>query len=160
LHISPNNKWIAGSTDKGDLLIWEIDTLESKLHQQGFPNQRYEITWAPKGDQFAAGGDWNKIIIGTLRNGKWQIDDKLELSDWSKDLAWSPNGKVLPIGRGDGKIDFFDTNHWKLLFTYNLIQERDLPPSFKIDIDWSPDNKYMVIGFSDGVGRILELNWK
>src|SRR5258706_3427981 len=106
------------------------------------------VAWAPDGNSFALATstevdvyDAKTLeIVATLDTNK----------QWNKELAYSPNGKLLAVGGEKGTIQIWDPNSRKLIFTLRPIGSQ---PGYNTESEFSfsADGQQLVSGFNQSL---------
>src|SRR5258706_891536 len=106
------------------------------------------VAWAPDGNSFALATstevdmyDAQTLeIVATLDTNK----------QWNKELAYSPNGRLLAVGGEKGTIQIWDPNSRKLIFTLRPIGSQ---PGYNTESEFSfsADGQQLVSGFNQSL---------
>ncbi len=112
------------------------------------------LTFTPNG-KFVAGGHEHAVLVMNANNGKAVA--KLERPDdedevFLKDIAFSPDGKLLVTGNEQKTLSLWDTNRGK------VVQKLEAHRRLITAVAFSPDGRTMVSGGYDGKIRFYKID--
>ena len=146
---TPDNKFILGEfTFKNRVGLWDANT-GSLITFFDIKNQIGSMDISPDGSKIAL-SCYHQIQIWSLKSRQQllSIDDN-SVNGFA--IRYSPNGKLLASGQGDGEIKIYDPNTLSIIFTLN----GHFKPVLSISINY--DDKFMVSGSSDQMIKIWNL---
>jgi DNA-binding beta-propeller fold protein YncE len=152
---SPDGKTIAAGLVDGriDLLDVESGTILQTVESKG--GRITAISYSPDGKKVAIGmgepsttQDTRVLILDTTN---WNISRELEAYG-AYNVAFSPDGKLLVAGSGNGNAYVWETLTWKFLYT--------LPGtnSFEKSIGFSPDSQLLAAGSEGGMVTVWKMS--
>ncbi len=160
IQLSPNNKYIAASTNDGSIKIWDTTTRELKHTYQSHSGGSSQTIWSSGSTSNISWSSDSKRIISTF--GKtieiWDVDAGETLLTLNRstdpnivDVDWSPHSKYIGVRRDTPKSDnttleILDAASFKTLRSISIIQK--IPnerywSSNSNKIYWSPNDKYI-----------------
>ncbi|GIW80095.1 MAG: hypothetical protein KatS3mg105_1902 [Gemmatales bacterium] len=141
IHWSPNSKrLIIGSLNNPPVQIDLWNVIEGKAIQRLKVYSGYRITWSPDSKYFAG-------LVGRRQIGLWHANSgkpfrTFQIEDGTgdiKDIAWSPDGKVLAAGFVGPVVYLLDPFTGKTL--RQLRPTKGTASSYYLSLRWSPDGK-------------------
>ncbi len=101
-------------------------------------------------------GPLNNRVAGVYSTRDWQritvlTDSRPDLPDFIEALTFSPDGRLLAVGRMYGQVQIYDTASWRLTRTIDAFSDvhPSGPPS-AATLGFSPDGKSIVVGGNAG----------
>ncbi len=145
----------AGFCNKGEIILWDMQTHKPIGEPlRGHSDQVNTLAFSPDGKILASGSC--SIYTGFCYEGEiilWDIESHTQIGSpihghtaWVGDIAFSPDGKILASGGGDGKILFWDIQNNQLA---NPIISTGTDSGIITSIEFSPDGKVLVSGDTD-----------
>lgn len=103
LAFSPDNKYIACGSRKGDLCLFHISTARLLRKWQAHANRILAISFSLDGQKLLSGGFDETVTVWSLTSYQpiCVIDG---LTDWVYSLSWSLDGRLSAAGLADGGI--------------------------------------------------------
>jgi WD40 repeat protein len=149
---TPDGRFIIGEyTFAKKVNIWDSESGEL-IFTLGINDQLGAMDISPDGSKIAL-SCYHKIQIWSLISQKQllSVDDDL-VNGFA--IKYSPDGKSLAVGLGDGSIKMFDPETLSLRYT--------LQGHFKsvLSVGFNKDNKYLVSGSTDQMIKVWNLKTK
>lgn len=150
--ITPDDRYIIGEypyAKKVDL--WDFETSELIL-TLNIGQQIGSMDISPDGSKIALSCYHSVQIWSLISDKKLSAVDDNSLRGFA--IKYSPDGKTLAVGSGDGEIKFFDPESLHLKYT--------LSGHFKpiLSVAFNKENKYLVSGSSDQMVKVWNLQSK
>lgn len=149
---SPDGKEIVSGSWDRTAKVWDVATGKTRLTLP-FTDSVTSVSWFHTGTNSTkiAIGDWNEMI----QVGNWDTNTYQWTPLYSyrakygvNAVAWSPNGRYLASGNGNGTAEVWDTTTGALLCTYT--GHTDAVNA----VAWSPNGQEIASGSSDHTARI------
>jgi WD40 repeat protein/DNA-binding SARP family transcriptional activator len=156
---SPDYTRLATASEDGTARIWDAGSGQELIQLVGHSGGINQVAWSPDGILLATAGKdgsvwfWDgmsgeklsSIQIATA-SGSSQASD---LIVWS--ITWSPDGKSLATGSGDGYIRVWDVDSGE-----NTIELKG-HDQYVTFLDWSPLDDRLVSAAADGKARVWNI---
>ncbi len=148
---SPDGKQVASSNfgggDEGGVHVWDAST---GMRITRYPNANPPIAWSPDG-QWIAADNQGPIVIFDANTGQDRAGYRPQVYHVLKaySLSWSPDGKRVVSGGGDGIVEIWDSATGAPVFT---LQGRT--GNHVETLAWSPDGSLIATGDMSGVVRV------
>jgi len=147
ISISNNSEMIAITTNRG-VWIYSLDDGKKIHHVSGKPfgEQPHQgrfsyIEWSPDGSSLAIGKIFNGLWVWDVNT--WELLTKRDSeipgeNDDEPSFAWSPDGKHLVFGTGDGEILIWhkDTDIWESIA---------YPGKSLVSVTWTSNNELLML---------------
>ena len=145
---SPDGKHFA-SGGKGTKL-WDLATRQEIIT---FDNEKsFSIAFSPGGKNLLSAPSMKIFDAATGE----EIRD-LKLQNSTAPVAYSPDGKYVLTGSGDGKMTLWNASLWKSIKTV-VGSDRIFTPTRVTAVAFSPDGKYALSGGFDNSVRLWNVN--
>ncbi|KAK2760110.1 vegetative incompatibility protein het-e-1 [Colletotrichum kahawae] len=141
LAFSQDHNSIASASDSNktnsySITFWNIETGDARVILRGPSNPQYQATFSPD-------GKWAVLV---LRDENAENDIVIRLLDMETPVAFSPAGKVVAAGSGNGHVRLWDTT---------LETSRIRPYEDRVNsVDVSPNGKLVASTSSDTTVRL------
>jgi len=150
--LTPDDRYIIGEysyAKKVDLWDFETGELISTLN---IGQQIGSMDISPDGSKIALSCYHSVQIWSLISNKKLLEVDDNSLRGFA--IKYSPDGKILAVGSGDGEIKFFDPESLNSKYT--------LSGHFKpvLSVAFNKDSKYLISGSSDQMIKVWNLQSK
>ncbi len=139
---SPDDRFIATSSDDSTLKIWDATTLRlsKSLHEQNV--RLRSAVWSPNGDHIACSGSDGKIRIWNAVSSELMSEIPARFSGTTGIVAWSPDSTQIAscgISPDDGKdlVRIWNASNGQEL------QQMNGPDGYVWSIAWSPNGKQL-----------------
>ncbi len=176
---SPDLQYIVSASKDATVKLWRIDKKNAKLDAKfdtniyrdiNKKNQILSVSFSLDGKSIAFGGTENNVkIFQRNNNGKFkEIDtiaayddekrppkNKAGHRDWIREIAWSPNGKMIATASDDNTIKLWQRNSNKFSLVKTLEGENG-HKSWVYSVSFSPDGEVLATGSSDKMVKL----WK
>jgi WD40 repeat protein len=106
---SPDGKWIASTTNMGELVVWSVGEKQLTMLDNTVPRLANSLAWSPN-SRYLAGGIPLTDALAALQI--WSLVGKKvytypgyptsSAGTWP--VGWSPDGRYLVAGLEDGRI--------------------------------------------------------
>lgn len=151
---SHDNRFLASGSDDKTIKLWNLETGNELRTMSGYSNYVEDVVFSLD-DQFLATSTYNgKIVV-------WKIDKKGEFlkmqahtsanSEQVRDLAFSPNGKLLASASDDNTIRLWNPR------TGDLIRTLEAHSDNVTSVAISPDGKLLASGSDDKTVKLWNL---
>lgn len=154
---SPDGKLLAtctghwGTGQQGEVNIWDANSMKELFKLTGHPSSVTGVAFSPDGSRLASVGmvpdkpAYGGAIIWNVETG----DEVLSIPRGDGlSVAFSPDGKLLAIGRRDGHVWLCDS------LTGDLVHDLTGHPTGTFGVAFSPDGKTVASSGHDGTARI------
>lgn len=143
--------------DNNPIQVWNVDTGELLNTFTENTHRIVGLTFSPDNMTLASGDTNETIRLWDLKANSAQVISKGTYTS-SYALAFSPNGKLIAAGNGDGKIELFNINEEKqdyqrLFSQYKQMLPRKGHKDKVTSLAFSPDSKMLISGSEDGTIR-------
>ncbi len=132
---SPQGDWIAGSSRRGVVQMWNPAGMPGPLLRLSSSSNHSGISWAPDGLQLVAFSG-TTVVIGTV---KGEFTRTLMVDSAVRHVAWSRNGDRIAVITSVPELEIWEP-------TDGPVQKIPLPHHSSQSWGWSPDGR--LFGFS------------
>jgi WD40 repeat protein len=155
LAYSPDGRYLAFGTQHSVLQIWDVSGPLPMLHAniRGLSLSAQAVVFGPDSRTLAetSGGTVRLWNLGAGKPTERRLDGH---TSQVNALAFSPDGKTLATGAGDGLVRLWDLSPAEP----KLITELDMKPADVWMAAFSPDGRSLVVTTRKGAGRIWDVN--
>ncbi len=146
-----------GFCAEGEIILWDMET-HNPIGEplRAHADQVFSLAFSPDG-KILASGSCSIYKQGYCYEGEiilWDIETQSPIgqpihghTSWVGDISFSPDGKVLASGGGDGEILFWDIENVQLT---SLMLSTGTGLGIITNIEFSPNGKTLVSGDTDG----------
>lgn len=158
---NPSGDWVAlASSDVGQLLVWEWQSEQYIMKQQGHTSEMSCIAYSPDGQYIATAGQDNKVKLWNTLNGFCFVTFS-EHTSCVTGVQFSKNKKFLVTSSLDGTVRAFDIVRYRNFRTFTSPQ----PVQFScVAIDYSGElivaggqDVFEIYLWSVKLGKLLEI---
>ncbi len=153
LQYSPDGKSLAVGSGDGKVRMWDLRAgkMIQELNAGGSPIIALS-SW-PRGNWLAAGGHNGQITVWDWQSGR-QLR-KIQTEHFLHSLCFSPDGRILVTGHGQGIVQVWDTLIWRRIKTVRG------PSGSVATIAFSPDGNRVLMDSIAGGFQLWNLStWK
>ncbi|GAB6019056.1 U3 snoRNP protein [Chamberlinius hualienensis] len=153
--------WIGlASSTYGQLVVWEWQSENYIMKQQGHMNNMRCLCFSPDGQNLVTGGDDGKVKVWTINNGFCFVTFR-EHKSTVTGVAYIENGKVIVSSSFDGTVRCFDLKRYRNFLTFTSPH----PTQFScLAVDSSGEiicaggrDVFEIFVWSKQTGRLLEI---
>jgi WD40 repeat protein/beta-lactamase regulating signal transducer with metallopeptidase domain len=153
---SPDGKTIASCGGdwrkqiEGTVKLWNAETGEGTTFALSEMRDVWNVAFSPNGKYLAVAGGGNKSVQ------IWDVARKeavhtATVAPYARGLTWSPDGKIIALGLGDGQVRLLDGTTWQERSTFkahnNLI----------FAISFTADSKMFTTASGDGTAKLWQM---
>jgi WD40 repeat protein len=152
IKFSPDGQYLATSDTKGDIQIWDADTLTKRTNCQGHQHWTWAIDFSPDGQYLASGSDDGTVKLWAVATGECLYTYKGHTFSVNT-IEFSPCGQTIASSSQDGSIRL-----WRVFpGSSNPEIQTLMGHNGRVwSIDFSPDGSTLVSGGEDLTVRL----WK
>ncbi|MEP7339395.1 MAG: protein kinase [Acidobacteriota bacterium] len=161
--VSPDNRHIASVSRDKTAIIWDMVT-GAQQTLRGHTDQVFAVAFSPDGQQLATGGNDGVVIVWDIASGRetggrfnnLPAQRRYGVSYAVRSLTFTPNGRTLLVGSGDGTVKYWDwaeNNLRRVLIAHNLPNR---PEPEVVSLRFSPDNKLLATASMEGTAKIWD----
>lgn len=138
IEVSPSGNKIAGGTDDGRVMTWNLDGSAANTIYTGNGNTIYTLSYNNRGNLIAIGDKGGSLKLINASGGSIQRNfsgHKARILD----VDFSPNGKFLGSSSYDGTVRIWNMDHLEespIILTGH--------ESWVLDIAFSPDSRHLI----------------
>jgi eukaryotic-like serine/threonine-protein kinase len=151
--LAPDASWLAASDRSGDLRVWSLPDLQSRLLlEKAHEKAIYSIDVSPDGARFATGSYDHKVKVWNAKDGTL-LRTFEDHTQGVRRVRFSPDGKTLATTGWDRTVRFFDVsspNPREYALARTCMGHED----HVFGLDWAPDGSWVASGARDGTVRI------
>jgi WD40 repeat protein/predicted Ser/Thr protein kinase len=147
LAIDPSGTALAAANEKGELLLWDLDTGAVEARRAGLVGPR-SIAFAPTGDALAVAGSGPFVLLD-----RRTLEERARYAGHAREVfsvTFAPDGGRLFSGGRDGLLRIWDPD------TANLLGELSGHRDYIWCVAVSPDGARLATGSGDGDVRVWE----
>ena len=156
---SPDFTRLATASEDGTARVWDTGNGQELLQLSGHTGAVNHVTWSPDGSLIATAGDDGTVLLWDGMNGEKRSTIQIARSTGSSiasdrvvwSLAWSPDGRYLATGSGDGYIRVWEVSSAENTLT---IKAHEQHITF---LAWSPLEERLVSAGMDGRARVWNM---
>jgi WD40 repeat protein len=157
LAFSPDGKTLAGATDEGVILLWDVKSTEQVARLSGHSSTVNLIKFSPDGSKLVSAGYDNQIIV-------WDMAAHSRLASipskgiGTKALAFRPDGQSLITASADRITQLFSLDNYTSAY-----QKVETPANANRqfsanDFSFTPDGKFLAEGDNDYKIRLWKVD--
>jgi WD40 repeat protein len=150
LAFSPDGKTLASGTSDRAVFLWEVSTWRAQHILKGHAGRIISLAFAGNSHSLVSGSSDKTFRIWDLNTRKMLTC--VNVSDNTRALAISPDGKRLAIGHFDGVVTLWDVASGKRLRTLKG------HTAVVTDLMFSPVGRFLGSSSQDGTIRIWDLS--
>ncbi|MBC8352707.1 MAG: protein kinase [Planctomycetes bacterium] len=147
LAYSPDGELLATAGADGTIRCWNWRTRRLVRVMIGQPAEIGALEFSPDGSLLASGDQSGNVLFWNINSGRIQHEWKTDHRIFS--LAWSPHGRFLAVGGGEGLLALLDGEHRESPRTFAAVGEN------VHDVAWRSDSQFAT-GNLDGKIRIWD----
>ncbi|HTK10970.1 MAG TPA: protein kinase [Ktedonobacteraceae bacterium] len=163
LAFSHNGKLLASASEDGTIRLWTVDTgneLGSPL--TGHKDMVFSIAFSSDDKLLASGGHDGSLLLWDI-NAEGPINRRLADVSGAHSVLFSPDGRMLFVGTGGGKILLLNSSTGQVQTTLSdmtaySVPQSDPPLTGIISIAVSGNGKRLAAGRADGTILLWDLN--
>lgn len=115
---SPDDKFVATDSPDKSVALWDLSSKQQIHKLPGDGNPIAAIAFAPDQQSLASTFVYGTFRVWDLNSGKQKFEGRSQLT--SPSIAFSPNGKHLAVGMGEGVTKILDSHNGKPVRTVFL----------------------------------------
>ncbi|MGH2509717.1 MAG: WD40 repeat domain-containing protein [Ktedonobacteraceae bacterium] len=159
LAFSPDNKTLVVTTSDNLILFYDLVDHKSKLSVTGHVTTTgsegiFCVAFSPDGKTIATGGIDHTVRIWDVKTGK-ELSSLVGHTQIVKSVSFSPNGKLLASGAGEGYREAGELKIWDLTLHKELVGFSAHTNPIRV-VSFSPDGKLVATGSEDKTVKL----WK
>lgn len=116
---SPDGRWLAATCNYGHLLVIDLETRSSVVHEALLKDHASCCAWEPSGARIACGNDAGDVLLCDAPGGTVLAVLTGHIRQ-VRGCAWHPTEPRLATGAADGTVKLWDTNSHALAASFNL----------------------------------------
>ncbi len=161
--VSPDNQHIASVSKDHTAILWDLVTGEWRV-LRGHKDQVFVAAFSPDGKLLATGGNEGIVIIWDVASGQ-EIGRRFNnmpaqpppgIKYTIRSLTFSPDGRTLLIGSGDGRVKLWDWGENRQLREFMAHNLPNKPEPEVVSLRFSPDGKLLATASMEGTAKIWD----
>ena len=161
--VSPDNRHIASVSKDHTAILWDLVTGEQQV-LRGHTDEVFVVAFSPDGKLLATGGNEGIVIIWNVASGQ-EISRRFNnmptqprpgVKYTIRSLAFSPDGRTLLIGSGDGHVKLWDWAEDRQLREFKAHNLPNKPEPEVVSLRFSPDGKLLASASMEGTAKIWD----
>lgn len=150
LSISPDGRWLAVGSEKGQMQIWNLKTMAKTELEDAHAGVLSDLAFRHDSKELASIG-WDQWLkVWDPQTGR--VIRSWKQADWLRSVRYSPDGNTLAISDGAGRVRLCDAS------TGNLLCAQAAHSGWCDAVAFLPNGKLATAG-RDGVAKLWDLGF-